>query len=216
MRINSPQKIQLFFKSALVTSLLTSVVLLINGCVGQPSVPQDFFYRLPVIHPDKAFDTKLIHGAIAVDQLDADGVYRERPLLYVDAQRPLEVLQYHYRHWIQIPSQLIQDNLVDYLREANIADRVERYTSGRQHDFLIKGRLHKFERLVEKDRSIAVVQAEIEFRKRNQQGVTKITKIYESDKTAQGETIHDTVSAFGEALRQIYKDMLSDIKSMEN
>ena len=207
---------QSIFKTVFVVSVLASSVLLVNGCVSQPAVPQDYFYRLPAIHPDSAFDTIQVEGVIAVDQLDADGVYRERPLLYVDAQRPLEVLQYHYRHWIQIPSQLIQDNMVDYMREANIAGSVERYTSGRRHDFLIKGRLHKFERLVEKDRSIAVVQVEIEFRKIQKQGMVKITKMYQSQKAAQGQTIHDSVMAFGEALRQIYKDMLNDIKSMEN
>ena len=216
MNANNTLTAHSIFKSVFVVNLLASSVLLVNGCVSQPAVPQDYFYRLPAIHPDTAFDTKLVNGIIAVDQLDADGVYRERPLLYVDAQRPLEVLQYHYRHWIQIPSQLIQDNMVDYMREANIADGVERYSSGRRHDFLIRGRLHKFERLVEKDRSIAVVQVEIEFRKRHEQGTEKITKMYQSQKTAQGQTIHDSVTAFGEALRQIYEDMLIDIKSMEN
>ena len=216
MNANNTLMARSIFKTVILVSLLTSSVLLVNGCVSQPAVPQDYFYRLPAIHPDTAFDTKLVNGIIAVDQLDTDGVYRERPLLYVDAQRPLEVLQYHYRHWIQIPSQLIQDNMVDYMREANIADGVERYSSGLRHDFLIRGRLHKFERLVEKGRSIAVVQVEIEFRKRHQQGTEKTTKMYQSQKTAQGQTIHDSVTAFGEALQKIYEDMLNDIKSMEN
>lgn len=216
MNRSYPLTIHSLIKAIFIVYLPLQAALLINGCVSQPAVPQDYFYRLPAIHPDTPFDTKLISGTIAVDQLDADGVYRERPLLYVNAQRPLEVLQYHYRHWIQIPSQLIQDNMVDYLREANIADSVERYASGHRQDLLIKGRLHKFERLVEEDRSIAVVQAEIEFRNRNQQKTLKLTKMYDSKVIAQGATIHDSVTAFGEALRQIYKDMLSDIKSMEN
>jgi ABC-type uncharacterized transport system auxiliary subunit len=198
----------------LIAMSLLPAMLLTNGCVSQPAVPQDYFYRLPAIHPEVPLDTKLINGTIAVDQLDADGVYRERPLLYVDAQRPLEVLQYHYRHWIQIPSQLIQENFVDYLREANVADRVERFSSGRREDLLIKGRVHKFERLVEADRSIAVVELEIEFRNKTQKGTVKLTKIYESQISAQGPSIHDSVMAFGEALRQIYDKMLSDLQRM--
>ena len=193
---------------------LLPAMLLINGCVSQPAVPQDYFYRLPAIHPESAVDTKPVNGTIAVDQLDADGVYRERPILYVEAQRPLEVLQYHYRHWIQIPSQLIQDNLVDYLREANVADTVERYSSGRGQALLIKGRLHKFERLVETDHFSAVVKLEIEFRKKTQQEMLKLTKVYESQVSAQGPTIHDSVTAFGEALQQIYAKMLKDLAGM--
>ncbi|KPJ89019.1 MAG: hypothetical protein AMJ53_16135 [Gammaproteobacteria bacterium SG8_11] len=191
------------------------VVLLVNGCVNQPTVPQDYFYRLPAIHPGSPLDSKLIDGAVLVDQFDADGVYRERPLLYVDAERPLEVLQYHYRHWIQIPTQLIQDNLVDYLREVNISNSVERYSSGRRQDLLIKGRLHKFERLVNEGRYMAVVEIEMELRKKSQQGTIKHTKMYTSQMGAQGPTVHDSITAFGEALRQIYENMLEDLKGMD-
>lgn len=195
---------------------LVLLMLVMSGCVSQTAVPQDFFYRLPPLHPDSPLTEKVVAGTAAVDQLQAEGVYRERPLLYVDAQRPLEVLQYHYRHWIQIPSQLIQDNLVEYLREANVADRVERYSSGQRPNLLIKGRLLKFERLVEENRATAVVEMEIEFRQRTSHGVLKITKVYSSEVPAQGTAIHDSVAAFGEALRQIYSIMLSDLSSLDN
>jgi ABC-type uncharacterized transport system auxiliary subunit len=190
------------------------MILILSGCVSQSSVPQDYFYRLPSAHPAAPLEAKLTDGTASVDQLDADGVYRERPLLYVDAQRPLEVLQYHYRHWIQIPSQLIQDNMVDYFREANIAERVERYSSGRRTGLLIKGRLQKFERRVEASRAVAVVEMEIEYRKKTDQGVVKNIKIYNSEVPAQGNTIHDTVTAFGDALQQIYDTMLGDLKNL--
>jgi ABC-type uncharacterized transport system auxiliary subunit len=193
---------------------LILLILIVNGCVSQPAVPQDFFYRLPPLHPHSPLTEKVVDGTAAVDQLQAEGVYRERPLLYVDAQRPLEVLQYHYRHWIQIPSQLIQDNLVEYLREANIADRVERYNSGQRPNLLIKGRLLKFERRVEETRATAVVEMEIEFRQKTAQGTRKITKVYNSEVPAEGPAIHDSVAAFGEALRQIYATMLSDLNSL--
>jgi ABC-type uncharacterized transport system auxiliary subunit len=200
-----------FIYTAIPCALL---MLLVSGCVSQPAVPQDFFYRLPLLHPDSPLAEKVVDGTAAVDQLEAEGVYRERPLLYVDAQRPLEVVQYHYRHWIKIPSQLIQDNLVDYLREANIADRVERYTGGQRPDLLIKGRLQKFERRVEETHATAVVEMEIEFRQKTPRGVRKITKVYSSEVPAQGSAIHDSVEAFGEALRQIYDTMLSDLNSL--
>lgn len=194
---------------------LVPVVLFINGCVNQPAVPQDRFYRLPKVQPGAPLENKLINGTVSVDQLDAEGIYRERPLLYVDAQRPLEVLQYHYRHWIKIPPQLIQDSLVDYLREANLADSVERYARGRRPALLITGRLQKFERLVQTSGAVAVVEIEIEIRKQTRQGTVKITKTYKSQKPAQGPSIHDSVAAFGQVLQQIYDDVLGDLKDME-
>ena len=192
----------------------SSVLLLGSGCIGQNAVPQDYFYRLPTIHPKSPLHSTLINGAVAVDQFDADGVYRERPLLYVDAQRPLEVMQYHYRHWIQTPSQLVQESVVDYLREANIADSVERFSRGGRKDLLIKGRLQKFERLVQADRYFAVVEMEMQFRKKTPQGTIEHIEKYKSQVSAHGPTIHDSVAAFGEALQEIYDKMLNDLNYM--
>jgi ABC-type uncharacterized transport system auxiliary subunit len=58
------------------------------------------------------------------------------------------------------------------------------------------------------------VELEIEFRNKTQKGTVKLTKIYESQISAQGPSIHDSVMAFGEALRQIYDKMLSDLQRM--
>ncbi|MGD8886593.1 MAG: hypothetical protein PVF34_13290, partial [Gammaproteobacteria bacterium] len=102
----------------------------------------------------------------------------------------------------------------DYFREANIAERVERYSSGRRTGLLIKGRLQKFERRVEASRAVAVVEMEIEYRKKTDQGIVKNIKIYNSEVPAQGNTIHDTVTAFGDALQQIYDTMLGDLKNL--
>jgi hypothetical protein len=55
---------------------------------------------------------------------------------------------------------------------------------------------------------------EIEFRQKTPRGVRKITKVYSSEVPAQGSAIHDSVEAFGEALRQIYDTMLSDLNSL--
>lgn len=208
MKINSRLK-------AVALTVFIPLTLFVNGCVSQPAVPQDYFYRLPTVHPAAPSQTPLVNGSVAVDQLNADGVYRERPLLYVDAARPLEVLQYHYRHWIQVPASLIQDNMVDYLREANIADRVERYSSGRRADLVIGGRLQRFERVVEQERATAVVELEMEFRHRTENGVNKRTKVYTSRVEATGPEIHDTVTAFGEALRRVYDAMLSDLQKVD-
>ena len=213
MRTSRSLRIGILLKTLGIGSQL-AVLLCVNGCVSQPAVPQDYFYRLPAVYPAAPLKTKLINGTVAVDQLEADGVYRERPLLYVDAQRPLEVLQYNYRHWIQTPSQLIQDNMVDYLREANLADKIERRSSGRRPELLIQGRLQKFERLVEEKSATAVVEMEIEFRKTSPQGMVKLTKVYTSQGSAQGPSIHQTVAAFGEALQRIYDKILSDLASM--
>lgn len=201
-----------------VTTPIAIVILVVAalcaGCMAQPAVPQDYYYRLPEVHLGKPGDRKIIHGALAVDLFQADGIYRERPILYIEEQRPLEVMQYHYRHWIQTPSQLIQDNLVDYLRLAKVADHVERYSGGAVPKVIVKGRLERFERLLQQDSSVAMVQMEIELRKTNRGDTVKRRKTYQSRVIAKGPTIHDSVLAFGEALEQIYTNLLSDLEAM--
>lgn len=197
-----------------VAGFLAAAALLLNGCVNQPAVPEDYFYRLPELQPGKPRDSTLFNGLLLVDEFQAEGVYRERPILYVDSKRPLEVLQYHYRHWIQTPSQLIQDNLVEYLRGANIATRVERYSSGKSGEMLIGGRLQKFEQRVQSNGATAVVAIEIVFRRKTPQGTIKQIRNYEDKVMAEGPTMHDSVVAFGKAMQHIYDRMLADLNAM--
>ena len=188
--------------------------LLLNGCVTQSAVPQDYFYRLPDLQPATPRATKLFNGTLLVDEPQAEGVYRERPILYVDSQRPLELVQYHYRHWLQTPSHLIQDNLVDYLRRANVATRVERYSSGGGGDLVISGRLEKFEQFVQPGGSTSVVELELEFRWKTPQGIKKQTRTYENQVMADGADINDSAVAFGKALQHIYDKMLVDLNTI--
>lgn len=191
-----------------------SAMLLLNGCVNQPAVPQDYFYRLPELKPRTPDAINLINGVLSVDELQAEGVYRERPILYVDSQRPLEVVQYHYRHWMQTPSQLIQDNLVEFLRQANVASRVERYSGDSSAALRISGRLQKFEQWVQPSGATAVVEMEIELRLKTPQGTKKQTRIYQDKVMAEGPAIHDSVAAFGQALQHIYDKLLADLNAM--
>jgi ABC-type uncharacterized transport system auxiliary subunit len=193
--------------------LLVAMVLL-NGCVSQETVPQDYFYRLPDMRPSAPHGAKLFNGVLLVGELQAEGVYRERPILYVNSKRPLEVVQYHYRHWMQTPSQLIQDGLVEYLRRANIATKVERYTGDSNGDMLIRGRLRKFEQLVQPNGAAAVVAIEVEFRQKTSHGENRQTRVYEKKVMAEGPTIHDSVVAFGKAVGNIYDKMLADLNAM--
>lgn len=200
--------------SMLHAAALLSAVLLLNGCVTQPAVPQDYFYRLPDLQPPESGVKKSFSGLLLVEELQAEGVYRERPLLYVNSQRPLEVLQYHYRHWAQTPTQLIQDSLVEYLRRAHIATRVERNSIGNNPEIVISGRLEKFEQFVQPTGAIAVVAMEVEYRTKTPQGLRTQIKVYENKVKADGPAIHDSVIAFGNALQHIYDNILADLSTM--
>ena len=98
-------------------TLLTLVLLGLVGCVSQTSVPEDHYYRLPEIKPEKTLSQPILNGAIGIAQLRAEGLYLERTLLYIDPTQPLEVRRYHYRHWIKVPTQLLHDSMLAYMRD---------------------------------------------------------------------------------------------------
>lgn len=195
---------------------IACLILLFGGCINQTSVPEDYFYRLPIAHPTAPLENKAINGTLAIAPLQAEGVYRERPLLYVDAKRPLELVQYHYRHWTQVPSQLIQDSMLEYLRETNIADQVIRMRTGKQVEFIIQGRLQKFERVVHGSKTEVVVELELEYRQRLAGGYRSEAKNYKQRIVSDDSTIHDSVQTFGEALKHIYDQMVADVQTMSN
>lgn len=191
-RINMSKKIFLAASALMVNIFLV-------GCVNQATVPQDYFYRLPVVHPAAPLENKLIKGTLAIAPLMAEGVYRERPLLYVEAERPLELVQYHYRHWSQVPTQLIQDSLLEYFREVNIADKVMRKRSGKPVEFIIQGHLLKFERVVHGSKTEVVVELEIEYQRRTKEGYRSESKTYNRQIISGDSAIHDSIEAFGVA-----------------
>ena len=95
--------------------------LLLSACFGGgESVPQDQFYRLS----DVSYDgdrLKQMVNVLAVSSLESDVLHRERAILYSQADEPLKLQRYHYHHWTNVPSKLIQDHLVDYLRSSGMA-----------------------------------------------------------------------------------------------
>ncbi len=79
-------------------------VLILTSCVNQPPLPTDHYYRLRVAQ-DINSDKEIVNS-ISVIVFQADGLYRERAILY--SENEIEVKQYHYHHWIDSPNRLLQ------------------------------------------------------------------------------------------------------------
>ena len=105
---------------------LLTFVLVLSGCFGGGSeVPQDNFYRLTDITSAKQLTSPF--EVVAVATLKSDALHRERAILYSDVKQPLNIKRYHYHHWTQVPNELVQDHLIEYLRKAEFAPRMVRY-----------------------------------------------------------------------------------------
>ena len=144
-----------------------------------------------------------------VGPLQARGIYNERAILYIEDVRPLEVLRYHYHYWLQNPTQLIQENLLAYLRNTGLATNAVPYGIRVRHDYQLSGRLLRFERLIRKDGIFVIARIEFIVEK---SGRLVFSHIYEQTERAANDEMHATADAMGHALEKIYQQLYRDIR----
>ena len=76
-----------------------------------------------------------------------EGVISERPLLFsADGGRKLE--QRNYAYWTSAPPQMLRDQLVAYLQQAGIADRVVPSELRLDSAYVVRGTIKRLEQLV--------------------------------------------------------------------
>jgi len=122
---------------------------LLAGCLGSaPPVPRDHYYRLTLTGPEAARATPPFPGIMLVDQLQADGLLRERPLLYSSTGAAQEVQQHNYHYWTDAPPNMLQEQIVAYLRRARVAKAVVTPEMRIRADYQISGKVKRLERLL--------------------------------------------------------------------
>ena len=143
--------------------LLTVAILpLLSGCLGSaPPVPQDHYYRLMVPGPARALAKPVFPGVMSVELLQADGLLRERPLLYSRRGAPHELQQYNYRYWTDAPPRMLQVQLVEYLRRSGLADEVVTPDMRVRADYQISGNAKRLEWSLDGDAARVTVEIEL-------------------------------------------------------
>lgn len=195
----------------LFLAALLIITLLISGCAGRGSVPEDHFYRLPDIRPTKTYDEHVFNASFGIAPLRAQGLTGDRAILYVDASRPFEIQRYYYHHWTDSPPALIQEHLLGYLRTSGIAAEVSRYEPGMQAGAIIDGTLLHFERVIGSDGISVEVALELDFR--NRDNVTSWHKEYHVTVPVKNASLHATIEGFGAALQRIFDAFTTDLVS---
>jgi len=191
-------------------TVFATIAVLTAACSGQPPVPEDHFYRLPA--PATAESVSgLSAGAIFVEQFIADGVHRERAIVYAKHAASTELLQYHYQYWIDSPTRLVRDHLADYLRGGGAAELVST-SPDIPAELSIFGRIRQFE-IVEGQGGGEVVVG-LEFRvDRAGRTAPLLVKNYEERFVSGDDSMNGAVTAFGTALARIYAHLAADIRA---
>jgi ABC-type uncharacterized transport system auxiliary subunit len=118
------------------------------GCAIRP-VPATRFYRLLAPVPESAAVREpRLPGILVVERFAADDLLAERPILYSNGTG-LELHQHRYHHWVEPPTDMLQQRLVSYLQAAGAASMVTTPEARVRPDFILRGRLSRFERIVD-------------------------------------------------------------------
>ena len=202
----------------------------LTGCLGSaPPVPRDHYYRVLVAPPtqgDAPQSTSassvsgqsasrpsatgiMFPGVLSVAPLEADGLLRERPLLYSTTGRAHEMQHHDYHYWMDPPPKMLQAQLVDYLRASGVAKAVVTPDLRVRPDYEITGRLKRFERLLgsEPTRVVAEVELAMVEIERNQ---LLVIETYSAEVAAGDDSVEASVLALDQALARIFERFLAD------
>ena len=186
--------------------ILIPFLFILTSCVKQPPLPTDHYYRLPAL---QGINTdKEIIDSISVINFQADGLYRERAILY--SENEVEIKQYHYHHWVDSPNRLLQEYLAERLRLSNISKVVLTTFEGNSN-LIIKGKIKAFEQKRLSSKNSAFVS--IEFRAdRNNESQPILYKQYTQVVDSEDSSVTSAISAFGIAVNSIYESFYNDLK----
>jgi len=191
---------------------LTLLAPVLAGCLGSaPPVPRDHYYRLLVPLPAESGGAMLLPGVLTVELLQADGLLRERPLLYSTAADAAELQQHNYHYWNDVPPRLLQDQMVTYLRRSGVASLVVTPDTRVRAEYQISGKAKRFERLVGGGGSKVVVEIEFALLRFSDDALL-VVDTYSAEEAAAGDSIEESILALNRATARVFDAFLSDVR----
>ncbi len=190
-------------RSGLSGALLLALV----GCVAGPA-PSDHFYRLEAGAPTKTFERPPLSGTIEVRRFRADAVTAGRRIVLRRHGEPM--LQPHtYHYWADVPTTALQVELVRYLREASVADRVVTSESRVPGDYVVTGRILRLERVVGNGRPRVDVAIEFALIRESSRDLV-VLDTYREELEVPSDDVAAAATAFGRALNRIFAEFTED------
>lgn len=190
--------------------VLLCCFLALTACSSQAPLPTDHYYRLPAVSGITPDEMRL--NSISVITFQAEGLYQERAIVYTENE--IELKQYHYHHWADSPSRLLQERLAESLRLSNISKLVLNTFEGNS-ELIIKGHIKAFERLQHKGNESVHVKLLLQVKSSSKHGPI-LHKEYVQTIALPSNTITNAIKAFAEAVDLIYSDFYVDLVEIIN
>jgi ABC-type uncharacterized transport system auxiliary subunit len=192
--------------------ILLPILAMLAGCFGSaPPVPQEQYFRLMAAQPAERA-SRPISGGIEIVPFAGEGVMSERPLLFsADGGRKLE--QRNYAYWTDAPPQMLRDQLVDYLRQAGVADRVVPSELRLESAYEVRGTIKRLEQLVGSSTG-AVISLELAVLEISSDRLI-FSKVYTAERPTSGQSIDDAVAALNDGLDEIFAAFAGDLAAAD-
>jgi ABC-type uncharacterized transport system auxiliary subunit len=179
-----------------------SLVLVVAACAA-PEVPKEQYFRL-VAAPGDVHASKPLDGAVEIPPFNADGVMSERPLLFTaDGGHKLE--QRNYVYWTNTPPQMLRDQLITYLRAAQLAPQVVPSELRIDAKYVIHGEVRRLEQTANPNGG--VIEIELALLEKDSDRLI-VSKVFHVDETAGSGKIDDAVQALNAGMNQIFHDFV--------
>jgi ABC-type uncharacterized transport system auxiliary subunit len=193
-------------KSMTIRATLLTAALALSACAAPP-VPKEQYFRL-VAAPATEQAANPIPGVLEVVPFSADGVAGERPLLFTANGVKLE--QRNYAYWTDVPSAMLRDQTIAYLRSAGIAGKVVPSELRIGGAYRIQGDIKRLEQAVVDKKSTGVIEIELSLIDEDTDALV-VSKVYHSEQPAADDTIDAAVTALDAGLQDILKRFTADV-----
>ena len=195
-------------KTALAALLVAGL-----GCVSPGPVPPDRFYRLAVPVDGGAAPTRL-EGSVEVERFTADGLLRERSIVWSEAGKPLELRQHDYHYWAEAPIDMLSNELARYLRERGVAPQVLGHETRQRPDYSVSGRVRRFERVLGGGAPAVAVELRLALRDEGA-GTVVWGNAYRGTAEAGGDSVPDAVAAMNRLAGELFGQFVADLAAFE-
>jgi ABC-type uncharacterized transport system auxiliary subunit len=180
---------------------------LIAACAA-PTVPKEQYFRLIVAPATE----KLAHPFPAIVEaapLSADGVTGERPLLYT-ANSGTKLEQRNYAYWTELPTAMIRDQLVAYLRSVGAAEQVVPSELRIGAVYRIQGEIRRLEQSAGDKNDTGILELELSVIDESTDKLI-MSRVYRSEQSSADHSIDGAVAALNAGLQDVLKRFAADI-----
>ncbi len=184
-----------------------SIALALAACMTSPPAPTDTYYRLrPGEIP--AAGVSQLPMSLHVQRFTADGLLRERAMLYSDDDGHRVLKQHVYHYWLDNPARLLHDYWTAQLQGSNPMQVGQSSAT----DYALHGRLRRMERLLSPDRVDVALSLELSLRN-NATGRNIVQRRYDVVEPATSDRVVDSVKAYEAALQLILVQFIADVRA---